>query len=200
MEEEILKKLQDILGESELLPLKRNLENHYATLDSTSKANFLDEIELVYLPNTKYISDKLAGNFIYPVSNEKKEFIEKWVKEKQSQNSSITVNVRKLEKDNQILDSGVEIDLSNTNAKEKIIYLHELGVLDFLRDKQPFISSINKLASVLSAITGEKSGTLQSYLNPMYSKDVSDKNNPLNNKKKVDVIVSQLIKIGFTPK
>lgn len=89
------------------------------------------------------------------------------------------------------------IDLSNIKATDKIIYLYKLGVLDFLKKQQPFISSNNSLASVLSAITGEKSETLQSYLNPIYSDNTSQKNNPLTKENNVSKVENQLIKLGF---
>jgi hypothetical protein len=89
------------------------------------------------------------------------------------------------------------IDLSDTIGIDKILYLQKLGVIDFLRVQQPFSTSVNSLASVLSVITGEKAGTLQPMLNPMLSKKVDDKNNPLNSKKAVERVEKQLIKIGF---
>lgn len=97
-------------------------------------------------------------------------------------------------------NENTSIDLSDTTAIDKIRFLQIVGVLDFLREKQPFNTSINSLASLLSAITGENIDTIQPYLNPMYSKEVSQKNNPLNARKQVDKVVNQLIKIGFTPK
>lgn len=92
------------------------------------------------------------------------------------------------------------IDLSDTTATEKIIYLHELGVIDFLRTKQPFNTSINSLATVLSAVTGANSRTIQSMLNAMLSKNVNDKNNPLNSQKPTNKVIKQLIQIGFESK
>lgn len=89
------------------------------------------------------------------------------------------------------------IDLSDTKAIDKILYLQKLGVIDFLKGQQPFNTSVNSLASVLSAITSEKTGTLQPMLNPMLSKKVDDKNNPLNSKKAVGRVEKQLINIGF---
>jgi hypothetical protein len=89
------------------------------------------------------------------------------------------------------------IDLSNTKAIDKILYLHKLGVIDFLYTKIPFNTSISKLASVLSAITDEKPGTLQPMLNPMRSKNVDDSNNPLNSITAVNRVESGLITIGF---
>ena len=91
------------------------------------------------------------------------------------------------------------IDLSDTTATEKIIYLQKLGVIDFLRTKQPFLSSINSLATILSAITGVKPETkhIQSMLNPIISKEAGQKNNPLNSKNTVSKVEKQLINIGF---
>ena len=61
-----------------------------------------------------------------------------------------------------------ELDLINSTGAEKIVMLHELGVIDFLSTKQPFSTSVNSLAKVLSVITGEKQTNLQSKLSPMF--------------------------------
>lgn len=87
------------------------------------------------------------------------------------------------------------LDLSDTTATEKIIYLQKLGVIDFLRKNNHV--SINGLATVLSAITGAKIETLQPMLNPIISKDAGQKNNPLNSKNTVSKVEKQLINIGF---
>jgi hypothetical protein len=91
------------------------------------------------------------------------------------------------------------IDLGDTSATEKIIYLHKLGIIDFLRTKQPFQSSTNSLATVLSAITGINPETrhIQSMLNPIFNKEVNQKNNPLNSQKTVLKVETQLKNIGF---
>jgi hypothetical protein len=92
------------------------------------------------------------------------------------------------------------LDLSDTNATEKIIYLQKLGVVDFLRTKQPFQTSINSLATVLSAVTGvnPKTKHLQSMLNAMLSpKGTAQKNNPLTKNETVQKVEKQLINIGF---
>ena len=92
------------------------------------------------------------------------------------------------------------IDNSNAKANEKIIYLKELGILDFLMKKEPFILSTNALANVLSSITGEKSITLQSYLNPMNNPMAGQKNNPVKNQEAVEKVRNQLIELGFKPR
>jgi|SRR5690554_1239821 len=92
------------------------------------------------------------------------------------------------------------LDFSDNKATEKIIFLKKLGVLDFLRDKDLFRASTNKLAEYLSAVTGEKSTTLQSYLNPIVSANISQKNNPLSNSKNVKKVEQILINSGFSNK
>lgn len=91
-------------------------------------------------------------------------------------------------------------DEESLKITEKIVYLSELGVLDFLRNKQPFTSSINTLAEILSVILGEKRATLQSYLNPMFSSGVIQSNNPLINNKSLSKVRTHLAEIGFTLK
>jgi len=106
-------------------------------------------------------------------------------------------NANVLKTSNENKDEGIEIDLSDTKATEKIIYLKELGILDILRNKQPFNISTNSLASVLSAITGENNTTIQSYINPIMNDKTEQKNNPYNKTKTVNKVKAQLIHIGF---
>ena len=77
--------------------------------------------------------------------------------------------------------------------------LHQLGILDFLKEKEPFNLSTNALASVISGITGEKREVMQSYLNPIFSKNVSQKNNPLKTESTVKKIKHKLILVGYNP-
>ncbi|MFV0234181.1 hypothetical protein OBK30_14160 [Empedobacter falsenii] len=96
------------------------------------------------------------------------------------------------------VDENVElIDYSNSKGTEKIIFLQRLGVIDFLKEKTLFQTSTNKLAEYLSAFTGEKTDTLQSYLNPIINKNVSQKNNPLNTISTVNKVENKLINMGF---
>jgi len=92
------------------------------------------------------------------------------------------------------------IDLSDTKTTEKIIYLYELGIFDFLLAKQPFRSSKNALASVLGAITGINPRTIQSYINPINNPDpeVDQTNNPLKRENKVQIIRDKLRSLGFS--
>lgn len=90
------------------------------------------------------------------------------------------------------------LDFSDSSAMEKVIYLHKLGVLDFLRKQSSFNNSTNNLAKFLSAITGEKATTLQSYLNPIFSSQTDQKNNPLKKKTSVEKIEKQINTMGIS--
>lgn len=90
------------------------------------------------------------------------------------------------------------LDLSNTKATEKLIYLKELGIIEHLRKIEPFKHSVNKLATVLSAITDEKASTLQPKLNAMLTGYTNaHKNDPYYYRAKVIQIKQSLIQIGF---
>lgn len=98
----------------------------------------------------------------------------------------------------EIIPSEIEpiIDYSDNSLAEKITFLYELGILDFLRKKQPFNTSTNKLASVISSFTGEKQTSIQPALNTIYGKRIVQKNNPLtpNN---LQIVRSKLIQLGY---
>jgi len=98
-----------------------------------------------------------------------------------------------------IIENEKIIDFSDSKGTEKIIILSQLGILDFLKEKQPFNVSTNALASALSGVTGIKTGTLQSYINPIFNPNIEQKNNPLKKEKSVTKINQKLISIGFNP-
>lgn len=89
------------------------------------------------------------------------------------------------------------LDLSDTSAVEKIIYLNELGIIDFLRSKTKAGISNTALASVLSGITGIKAETIRPSLNRLSKNDTIDNKHPYYATKTVDKIKSFLIKLGF---
>ena len=96
------------------------------------------------------------------------------------------------------IEQGEEIiDLSDTSIIGKIIYLEKLGLIDYLRSQKPFNTSVNSIATVLSAVTGAKATSIQPLLNPLLGKDIDSKNNPLNSKKNVYAIENILLNIGF---
>lgn len=95
------------------------------------------------------------------------------------------------------INDGEIIDFSDTSITSKIIFLEKLGIVHFLRKQQPFNTSVNSMATAISAITGGKVSTIQSMLNPMMSKEVESKNNPMNSIKTVNVVENKLIQIGY---
>ncbi len=96
-----------------------------------------------------------------------------------------------------VIEQEPALDLSDTSLAEKIIYLKLLGVYDFLASKKPFNMSKNALATVISAITSEKATSIQSAINPIDNPSTSQKNNPLQNDKKVLAIKLKLDDLGF---
>lgn len=91
------------------------------------------------------------------------------------------------------------IDFSETKGTEKIIFLKQLGIFDFLRKQQPFNASKNALASAISGVTGIKASTVQSYINPINNLEADQKNNPLNTEKTVQKVNNKLLSIGYKP-
>ena len=132
-----------------------------------------------------------------------KEFLDEKIKElgfkiDKKSNDKVTSYTYSKDLDNRIISKEILIDLSETSAVQKIIYLQKLGILDFLRDQTKKGISINKLATVLSAITGEKAQTIQPMINPINNKSVNQRNNPfVSNKKQVEIITNKLIDYGF---
>lgn len=106
---------------------------------------------------------------------------------------------RKAELKNAENSPELSLDLSDTKGTEKIIYLEKLGILNYLKELEPFRSSTNSLATVISAITGIPQTTVQPYLNPISNPTIDQKNNPLNSIKKVEKIEYTLNKLGFKP-
>lgn len=97
----------------------------------------------------------------------------------------------------QLLKREEIIDLRIEKNTEKIVLLYQLGILEFLKNKEPFNTSVNKLATIISAITGIKPTTTQSYLNPMLNENTDQKSNPLNTIKSVEKIKQKLLSIGY---
>jgi hypothetical protein len=89
------------------------------------------------------------------------------------------------------------VDLSDTSAVEKIIYLNELGIIDFLRTKSKAGISNSSLASILSGITGIKADTLKPSLNRLSSNDKLDNRHPYYTKKTVIKVRKFLDNLGF---
>lgn len=171
-------------------------ENHY----SKRLDDYLKEYDNEQFSETNFINNEIS----YFNSLEKKWYLDLFEKDTLNQIRKAFLKKRNFlkEKTLQVNNSNIfqdefYLDLQDTTAAEKIVYLSQLGILDFLKTKSPFNMSTNKLATVLSAITGEKVTTLQSYLNPIFSPEVDQKKNPLANTKNTLKIKSTLNDVGF---
>ncbi|WP_340114855.1 hypothetical protein [Maribellus mangrovi] len=99
---------------------------------------------------------------------------------------------------NNPVEEHVPIDFSNNSKAERIVFLHELGILDYLKNKMESelgYFSVNKLAEMVSTFTDIQYKTAQPYLNPIYS-DAIQKNNPLTTDN-VERVIKKLNRLGF---
>lgn len=67
----------------------------------------------------------------------------------------------------------IQIESENFTKKHWIIALHKLGVLEYLYN-HPKIKNTNKVAVAIRSFTGLKATTIQSYINPILSKNNVD--------------------------
>lgn len=118
--------------------------------------------------------------------------------------SKIDIEIERLDKLRQLKleirpepESIFEFDLSDSTGVQKIIYLHELGIIEFLRTKTKAGISNGGLASVLSGITGLKPGTIKSSLNRISNGDTADHRHPYNTKETVKKVKKNLNDLGF---
>lgn len=113
------------------------------------------------------------------------------------------LHVKKSELETQIPETVSEsepLDLSDTSAVEKIIFLNELGIIDYLKSKPEFMGSTNLMATFLSAITDEKATTLQTSINKLLNNDTADKNHPYKSKGTANKVRQTLIDKNIKPK
>ena len=96
-------------------------------------------------------------------------------------------------------ESEIFMDYSNNSKAERVVFLHELGILEFLQDKMIKEShgfSANKLAEIISSFTDMSQVTAQSYLNPIFANGVKQDNNPLTDKN-LEKVKTKLKNIGL---
>jgi hypothetical protein len=115
-------------------------------------------------------------------------------------NYILLVHKQKLDSENEQINITFNelLDLSGETIARKILYLDKLGIINFLRKSQPFNTSINKLATVLSAIIDEDAKSIQPVLNPLISdKEIKNKNHPYYINNNVLKVEQNLINLGF---
>jgi hypothetical protein len=86
------------------------------------------------------------------------------------------------------------VDLSDSKAIEKFVYLKEIGFLDFIKEKYPMMSH-SRIASLVTGITGEKYITVQPAINSILQDHETSKSYP--GKKTIETIRLKLIELGF---
>jgi hypothetical protein len=88
--------------------------------------------------------------------------------------SSEKYSLERIKQLSELKKEEVSIDYNDSSLAEKIIALNEGGVIDLLRKKTPFNTSTNALAEYLSLCIGERTTSIQSYIQPIINKNVSD--------------------------
>lgn len=170
--------------------LKQQIDN--------DEINFIDS-EIILI--TEYI--RLINESLKKELEERGEIdLKNWALESQLSSYNKIIDFLKTRKSELEPESNLTepLDLSESSAVEKILYLNELGIIDFLRTKTEFTGSTNLMATFLSAITGEKATTLQTSLNRLVNKDTEDKNHPYRTIKTVEKVKQSLLNKNITPK
>ena len=157
---------------------------------------FLTYLIQIYTQIHEFLLEGIKNNSEASAEKESEIILYRKSIEELTSKKSILERQNKLEKKLEDFNIGA-LDFSETNAKKKIVYLNQLGILDFLRQAQKPGNSVNALAEILSAITGEKTVTLQPYLNPIFNTNNNQSNNPLTNPIDIEVVNRHLEKKGF---
>jgi hypothetical protein len=87
------------------------------------------------------------------------------------------------------------LDLSDSKTLEKIALLYELGIIDYLHNKDGKPHTVNSIATVLSGITGIKAKTIQSAINPFINTHSTSKGTPADST--LTKAKEKIIKLGF---
>tara|TARA_B110000114_G_C15015306_1_gene366562 strand:+ start:44 stop:1030 length:987 start_codon:yes stop_codon:yes gene_type:complete len=160
-----------------------------SAINLTEKSNLIYDIMNFEINRIKYcLLDPNYNNEKNNIGNISNEFNFSKTQNKELNNS--------IAPDNKAIDKTPLLDYSNTKGTEKIIYLKELGILDYLIEKHPQLS-VNGLANLLSAITGENTTTLQPYLNPIINSENDQRKNPYNSVKTVSKVKNKLIDLSI---
>jgi hypothetical protein len=168
--------------QNEINSLHENIVDYNGKMFYTYKFSYaiFSKIDL------RFINKKIEKNLDY-TQNRKIEFLESKLKPDQATSKP------------EQPEPEIYLDYSNNPRNEKIVFLHELGILDYLQEKmnnESVYFSPNKLAEIISTFTGIEQKTAQSYLNPIFSIYAKQKNNPLNSKT-LKRVKNKLKDIGF---
>lgn len=151
--------------------------------DFSNRINFLFDEKSRFISNNRGVeADQVIQKFNTLIEKEKSLF-----------------ELNKAQNNNTESEPEIFLDYSNNSKAERIVFLKELGILDFLRDKMNediHCLASNKLAEIVSTFTDIPQSTAQSYLNPIYSQKVDQSKNPITEKSLMKV-KQKLKNIGF---
>jgi len=85
----------------------------------------------------------------------------------------------------------IEDNSGSFEIKERIIALHQLGILDYLNN-HPDINSVFKIAKAIKSFTGFYYTTVQSYINPIINTNTDQSKSALKNNDQVKKIKKHL--------
>lgn len=190
---------------------KRRMEGFLSSFEDYDVYDFLmNEFEQgLFTFNRKYIDPEmtkkieasLRKRFMFLKEQANEEGYEVKVIENEkvilTQLDVVTPNTKELETedDDEYVFDGP--DLTGEDLPVRILYLYELGVLDFLISQQPFRSTCFKLSKALSPILNAKPKTINRILSPIHSSNSNQSRNPLNNSDNYDKVIHELSEIGF---
>lgn len=165
----------------------------------------LDEGVLSY--DRKYLEPTIKYN-IEASLRKRIEFLEKKASEEgyslkiiDDENAILVKNVtpEQLNHLENIIDEEIDegSDLTKLKIPKRILFLDELGILDFLMKKPTFNNNSNKLARVLSPILGKRIDSIYTYTHPIHNPESNQERNPRNNSDNVDFVKQELNNIGY---
>lgn len=112
-----------------------------------------------------------------------------------------SVNLVKENKKTNIIDFKEEHeeigDIKTHGAPVKVLFLNELGIIDFLAKKRCFITNPNALCKALGHAVNEHESTLYRYIKPILDKSSNQDRNPYYINRNVDYVKNTLNYIGF---
>ena len=102
------------------------------------------------------------------------------------------VKIEKIVINNLIDDEDlIEDNSGSLDVKERIIVLHQLGILDYLNN-HPEINSVLKVAKAIKSFTGFNHTTVQSYINPIFHSYADQSKSALKDKGQIEKIQKHL--------
>jgi len=188
---------QNYFNEKKIIPFSDRLDKELNQIK-----NYLDKIrflKLLQLSIDKHILkigerpldlEKITINRF-----EKEEFI------KRNRYVEITINKLDILFDNQVTpqDANATPDLNTVQNRTKILLLEELGVLDFLKKKEPFKNSTN-LAKLIAALISGKNDDVNAVYNSIRTdlSYVTQKKNPKSPYTKPQIKIVNSILTSFS--